>query len=88
MPPANCMTYISLPDTALPFRLVPSYSFVVPASLLITSTPDDVDAYCKKLIQKVGKGGGLILGGATGIPDEAKVENVIAMAESVKKYAN
>ena len=60
----------------------------VPASLLNTGSPEDVDAYCRKLIEKVGKGGGLILDGATGVPDEAKVENVIAMAESVRKYSN
>ena len=60
----------------------------VPASLLNTGTPDDVDAYCKNLIKKVGKGGGFMLDGAASIPDEAKVENVLAMANSVKKYAN
>ncbi len=59
----------------------------VPASMLCTGTPDDVDEYCKKLITKVGKGGGFILDGALGVPDEAKVENVVAMAKSVKKYA-
>jgi uroporphyrinogen-III decarboxylase len=57
-------------------------------SSLITGTPDDVDAYCRRLILEVGKGGGLILDGAAGVPDEAKVENVLAMAESVRKYAN
>lgn len=60
----------------------------VPTSILITGTPDDVDDYCRNLIQKVGKGGGFILDGSIGVPDEAKVENVVAMAESVKKYAN
>lgn len=60
----------------------------VPASILVTGTPADVDDYCRKLIQKVGKGGGFILDGAIGIPDEAKIENVVAMAESVKKYSN
>jgi uroporphyrinogen-III decarboxylase len=59
----------------------------VPASILNTGTPDDVDEYCRRLIRKVGKGGGFILDGAIGIPDEAKVENVIAMAGSVRKYA-
>ena len=59
----------------------------VPSSLLNVGTPDDVDAYCRKLIEKVGKGGGFILDGAIGIPDEAKVDNVVAMAESVKKYS-
>jgi len=60
----------------------------VPTSLLITGTPDDVDSYCRDLIQKVGKGGGFILDGAASIPDEAKLDNVMAMANSVTKYAN
>lgn len=60
----------------------------VPASILTTGTPDDVDDYCRKLIRTVGKGGGLILDGATGIPDEAKVENVVAMARAVRKYVS
>lgn len=60
----------------------------VPASLLITGTPETIDAYCRNLIEKVGKGGGFILDGAAAIPDETKVENVVAMAESVRKYAN
>ncbi|MDP6257899.1 MAG: uroporphyrinogen decarboxylase family protein, partial [Rhodospirillales bacterium] len=60
----------------------------VSSSVLITGTPDDVDEECKKLIKVAGKGGGFILDGAIGLPDEAKVENVIAMAESVRKYAN
>jgi len=55
---------------------------------LNTGTPEDVDEYCRKLIKTVGEGGGFILDGAIGIPDEARVENVIAMANSVKKYAN
>lgn len=59
----------------------------VPASLLTTGIAEEVDSYCRNLIEKVGKGGGFILDGAAGIPDEAKVENVIAMAESVRKYS-
>ncbi len=59
----------------------------VPTSLLIAGTPEDVDEYCKNLIEKVGKNGGFILDGAAGIPDEAPQANVIAMAESVRKYA-
>jgi len=59
----------------------------VPTSLLITGTPDEVDQYCKTLISKVGKGGGFILDGAASVPDEAKPDNVMAMAKSVRKYA-
>jgi uroporphyrinogen-III decarboxylase len=60
----------------------------VPTSLLVTGTPEEVDAYCKTLITKVGKGGGFILDGAASIPDEAKPENVMAMAKSVQRYAS
>jgi len=58
----------------------------VPASLLNTGTPDDVTAYCRKLFATVGKGGGFILSGATGIPDEAKPTNVLAMYDAARKY--
>lgn len=58
----------------------------VPAAMLNIGSPEDVKAYCKKLIDVIGKGGGFILDGAIGIPDEAKPENVKAMAESVSEY--
>lgn len=60
----------------------------VPTSMLIAGTPEEVDAYCRMLITKVGKGGGFILDGAASIPDEARTENVLAMARSVRKYAH
>ncbi|MDH5696100.1 MAG: hypothetical protein OEZ00_05790 [Dehalococcoidia bacterium] len=58
----------------------------VPASLLCAGTPQDVRDYCKKLIDVVGKGGGFIMDGAIGIPDEAKIENVRAMADFTREY--
>ena len=60
----------------------------VSPSLLNTGTADEVDAYCKDLIEYVGKGGGFMLDGAASITDEAPIENIVAMAESVHKYAN
>ena len=33
----------------------------VPLSLLVSGTPDDVKDYCKRLIDRVGKGGGFIM---------------------------
>jgi uroporphyrinogen-III decarboxylase len=59
----------------------------VPTSLLVTGSPDEVDQYCRTLIEKVGRGGGFILDGAASVPDEARPENVLAMARSVRKYA-
>ncbi|MBI4966941.1 MAG: hypothetical protein HZC25_02360 [Rhodospirillales bacterium] len=58
----------------------------VPASLLTAGTAEEVDAFCKDLIATAGKGGGLILDGGIGIPDEAKYECVRAMIESTRKY--
>jgi len=58
----------------------------IPSSLMCTGTPDSVKQYCKKLIDIVGKGGGLIVDGDIGIPDEAKPENVRAMTDFVKEY--
>jgi hypothetical protein len=58
----------------------------VPPSLLNLGTPDDVADYVKNLIEAAGKGGGLIVDGALGIPDEARPENVKAMFEATRKY--
>ena len=58
----------------------------VPASLLCLGSPQDVETYCKKLIDMVGKGGGFILDGAIGTPDDARPENVRAMADFTRKH--
>ena len=57
----------------------------VPLSILIAGTPEDVKAYCKKLIDTVGKGGGYIMDASTGL-DDAKPENVKAMFKFTKEY--
>ncbi len=58
----------------------------VPASLLCTGGSQEVEDYCRRLFEFVGKGGGFILDGGTGIPDEARPDNVRAMAEAVRRY--
>ena len=57
----------------------------VPVSILATGTPDDVRAYCKKLIDYAGKGGGLIVDASAHVND-ARVENVRAMFDFTKEY--
>lgn len=57
----------------------------VPGAILSTGTPDDVKAYCKRLIDIVGKGGGFILASGSSI-DVAKPENVRAMIDFTKEY--
>jgi len=58
----------------------------VPASILNTGTPEEVEACCRHLIEKVGRDGGFILDGSVGIPDEAKYENVVAMMQAPANY--
>jgi uroporphyrinogen-III decarboxylase len=59
---------------------------LVPASLMIMATPQEVKDYAKKLIDVVGKDGGYILNGDIGIPDEAKPENVKALFDFTREY--
>ncbi|MFX1340394.1 MAG: uroporphyrinogen decarboxylase family protein [Promethearchaeota archaeon] len=59
----------------------------VPATLLVTGTPQQVEEYVKLSIEGCMEGGGYIVdGGVSGIPDESKPENVKAMTETVFKY--
>lgn len=57
----------------------------VPASLLYMGTPQDVKDYVKKLIDVVGRGGGLMVDCGIWF-DEAKHENVKAMVDFTKEY--
>lgn len=57
----------------------------VSGSMLITCTPEEVKAHCKELIERVGVGGGYILSyGVT--PNQAPIENIIAMRDSAKEF--
>jgi len=57
----------------------------VPNIMLLSGTPDDVRAYCKTLIDTVGKNGGFIMDTAVML-DEAKPENLKAMIDFTKDY--
>jgi hypothetical protein len=57
----------------------------VPASLLVTGTPQVVEKCCRDLIETAGRDGGYILS-AGSVLDEAKPENVRTMLETAKKY--
>jgi hypothetical protein len=58
----------------------------VPPALLSLGTPDEVDAYCGRLIHEVGEGSGFILGAGCTVPPDARPENVKAMIKSARKY--
>jgi hypothetical protein len=57
----------------------------VPAPLLSLGSPDEVTAYCRKLIEGVGSQGGFILSTGCNCPEDAKMGNVKALFESVKQ---
>ena len=58
----------------------------VPAALLSIGKPEDVETYCKKLIDEVGSDGGFILGSGCAVPPNVKPENFKAMIETGKNY--
>lgn len=58
----------------------------VPNSLLVTGTPQQVKDDVKELVELFGDTGALIIDGPGGIPDDAKPENVEALAEAVEEY--
>jgi hypothetical protein len=57
----------------------------VPNVMMLSGTPEDVRAYCKRLIDTVGKDGGFIMDTAVML-DEAKPENLKAMIDFTKEY--
>jgi uroporphyrinogen-III decarboxylase len=57
----------------------------VPSSLLQLGSREDVKAYCKKLIDVVGKDGGFILAPRS-TPDDAKPENLKTMVDFSREY--
>ena len=57
----------------------------VPPSLLQLGTSQEVQEYCKKVIDIIGKDGGFIMAPASA-PDDAKPENIKTMVEYTRKY--
>jgi uroporphyrinogen-III decarboxylase len=57
----------------------------VPATILRAGTVTEVKDYCKKLIDVVGKDGGLIVCPRV-VPDEGTAENVHAMINFTREY--
>ena len=58
----------------------------VPVSLIHSGTTDEVESYCRHLIDTAGKGGGYLLTTGASLDRKARVENVRAMINCVKTY--
>ncbi len=57
----------------------------IPLSTMVTGTPEDVKAYCKRLIDVAGRGGGYIMDAAASL-DNARLENIKAMFDFTREY--
>lgn len=57
----------------------------VPITLMMTGTPAQVKAYCKRLIDEAGDGGGLMIDTSVNIGD-AKSENVRTLFDFCREY--
>jgi uroporphyrinogen-III decarboxylase len=58
----------------------------VPSALLVYGSPEEVDAYCRQLIEDCAEGGGFILGSECESPWDSKRENIHAMLRAAEKY--
>jgi len=58
----------------------------IPNYLLAVGTPDEVRAYCKKVIDGVAGDGGYIMDASAIVQDDAKVENIEAMTDFTREY--
>lgn len=58
----------------------------VPAALTSLGTPAEIEEYCRKLIDIVGKDSGFILSTGCTCPVDCKMENLQAMVDTVKNY--
>jgi uroporphyrinogen-III decarboxylase len=88
MPPSSVVWYFEVMDMAKAKRILGNVSCIagnVPASLLVTSTPEIVKEACRQLIETCGKGGGYILTGGAGM-NVGNPDNLHAMIAAAKEY--
>jgi uroporphyrinogen-III decarboxylase len=90
LPAGNCIAQFDGPtDIFLAKRIIGDRMCImgdVPSTMLSYGSPAEVDEYCHRLIEGLGKGGGYMMGAGCEIPPNAKPENVRVMIESVRKY--
>lgn len=97
---AHLKSFAELPDQAIIYHVDKADIFEVhkaighkfcisggiPNFLLGYGTPDEVCAYCKKVIDGVARDGGYIMDASAIIQNDAKVENIKAMTEFTREY--
>ena len=86
LPPACCLWYFDKTDMVRAKKILGKNACImgnVPASLMVTGTPEKVRKYCLDLIDNVSQGGGFILS-AGSVLDEVKPENLKMMLETAR----
>jgi len=58
----------------------------VPSSMLVYGSVEEVDKYCRRLIEDCAAGGGFILGSECEVPWDSKPENVRAVIDAAKRH--
>jgi hypothetical protein len=88
LPKASCFWVFDRTDMANAKKLLGKKLCIggnVPSGLILTGTAEDVKAYCKKVIDVAGKGGGYIMAFGTSL-DEGKPDTIHAMIDFTKEY--
>lgn len=89
LPPGSIVYHVDKGDIFKVHRVLGdrfAISGGLPNDLLALGTPEEVRAYCKRLIDEVARDGGYIMDAGAIIQDDAKVENVRAMTEFTREY--
>jgi uroporphyrinogen-III decarboxylase len=88
MPRRAVVWYFEVMDMAKAKKILGSVSCIagnVPASLLVTSTPEVVKEACRKLIETCAPGGGYILTGSAGM-NKGNPANLHAMMDAAREF--
>ena len=88
MPRTSVVWYFEVMDKVKAKSVLGNVSCIagnIPASLLVTSTPEVVEEACRKLIEICGPGGGYIITAGAGM-NKGNPDNLHAMMTAAKKY--
>ncbi len=88
LPKGSCFWIFDRTDMANAKKLLGNTLCIggnVPAGMILTGTAEEVRAYCKKLIDVAGRGGGYIMAFGTAM-DEGKADTIHAMIDFTREY--
>jgi len=97
---AHLGAFAELPDRSIVFHIDRTDPFLahkvlghkfclsggVPNAMLTYGTPDEVRAYCKKLIDGLARDGGYVMDASAIVQNDATIENMRAMTDFTREY--